>query len=286
MELYLNQILRYLIHVLLASSGQLFILFGPLLVLALFLNYSAGLTARLSVRFWGRNIFMYGFVWLGCSVHELSHAFFALIFGHKIKEIELFKPNSDGESIGHVSHSYNKRSIYQKTGNFFIGIGPLLAGGIVLFLATLLIFHIQVTEIFKFRITTALFSDKIIFNQFINSLWSGLQDCIRLVLAGNSINWWKSGLFIYVLYSTGSSMTLSKSDVKGAIAGLIWVVVFVLIFNLLTLWISDFATKGVAGITQYISAFYFLLLLSFLSNLLFILLFLVLNGIKSIFISR
>ena len=120
MEKYLSQILSYLNHVFQATFSQLFILFGPLLILALFLNLSASLNARLSVRFWGRNLFLYGFGWLGCSVHELSHAFFALIFGHKINEIELFKPNSDGESLGHVSHSYNKRSIYQKTGNFFI----------------------------------------------------------------------------------------------------------------------------------------------------------------------
>ena len=286
MEKYLSQILNYILHVFQASFGQLFVLLGPLIVLAFFLNFSAGLNARLSVRFWGRNFYLYGFGWLGCSVHELSHAFFALIFGHKIKEIELFKPNSDGESIGHVSHSFNKRSIYQKTGNFFIGIGPLLAGGIVLFVITWILFRIEITAIFKYRITTGVFSDKVVFNQFITALWSGLIYCKNLVLDGILIISWKSFLLIYVLYSTGSSLTLSKSDLKGAATGLLWLVIFVLIFNLLTLWIGDFAAKGVAGVTTYISAFYFLLILSFVSNLFFIMLFFVLNIFKSIFTSR
>ena len=118
MKIYLTQILNYLLNVLQSTCHQLFILFGPLLVLVVLLHLSAMMTARQSVRFWGRDLFLYGFAWLGCSVHELSHAFFAIIFGHKITEVELFKPDKNGESLGHVSHSYNKKSIYQKTGNF------------------------------------------------------------------------------------------------------------------------------------------------------------------------
>ena len=185
-----------------------------------------------------------------------------------------------------MSHSFNKRSIYQKTGNFFIGIGPLLAGGIVLFVITLILFHIQITEIFKFRITSEIFSDKILFNQFVAALWAGLISCKELVFGGTPITWWKFVVLVFVLYSTGSSMTLSNSHVKGAVAGFLWVIIFSLIFNLLTLWIGDFTAKAVAGMTQYIAAFYFLLMLSFLCNLFFIMLFLVLNILKSFFTSR
>ena len=286
MEKYFSQIVSYLIHVFQASFNQLFVLFGPLLILALFLNFSAGLTARLSLRFWGRTVFLYGFGWFGCSIHELSHAFFALIFGHKIREIALFEPNSNGESLGHVSHSFNKRSIYQKIGNFFIGIGPLLAGGIVLFLITLILYRITITDIFRFQISTAIFSERVVVSQFFKALWSGLIAFRIVVFEGFVHSWWKSVLFCYVLYSTGSSMTLSKSDVKGALSGFLWLILLVLIFNLLTLWISNFGAEGVVRINTFISAFYFLLVLSFIANVSFSILFFILNLLKNIFVHR
>jgi len=285
MENYFHQIIDYLIKVIQSSLNQLLVLFGPLLVLVLILNFSAILTARLSLRFWGRRIFLYGFGWLGCSVHELSHAFFALIFGHKIKEMVLFEPNSKGEALGHVSHTYHKKSIYQKIGNFFIGIGPLLAGGLVLLLINLILFRINITEFSKYRISAETFFNFQIFKQIVVATWSGLLVYKNLVTFGNSEVWWRSALLIYVLYSIGSSMTLSKPDVKGALAGFLWIVVFILTFNLLTRWIGDFAirflTQGKS--MAYISVFYFFLILSFLGNLIFILLFFVLNLLKSLF---
>ena len=232
MENYFHQIIDYLIRVIQSSLNQLLVLFGPLLVLVLILNFSAILTARLSLRFWGRRIFLYGFGWLGCSVHELSHAFFALIFGHKIKEMVLFEPNSKGEALGHVSHTYHKKSIYQKIGNFFIGIGPLLAGGLVLLLINLILFRINITEFSKYRISAETFFNFQIFKQIVVATWSGLLVYKNLVTFGNSEVWWRSALLIYVLYSIGSSMTLSKPDVIGALAGFLWIVVFILTFNL------------------------------------------------------
>ena len=285
MEKYLIQIVSYLVKVVQLSLNQLLVLFGPLLVLVLILNFSAILTARLSLRFWGRNIFLYGFGWLGCSVHELSHAFFALIFGHKIKEMVLFEPNSKGESLGHVSHTYNKKSIYQKIGNFFIGIGPLLAGGLVLLVINLILYRINITDFSKFRISTEIFINIQIFKQIVTAVWTGLMVYKNLVSSGNSAVLWKSALLIYVLYSIGSSMTLSKPDVKGALSGFGWLIIFILIINLLTFWIGDFSTRFLSQgmMMTYLSVFYFFLILSFLANLIFILLFFILNLLKSLF---
>jgi len=284
MENYLNQILSYLLNVLQATFNQLFILFGPLLILIALLNLSAIFTARLSVRFWGRNFFLYGFGWLGCSVHELSHAFFALIFGHKISEITLFEPNSNGESLGHVSHSYNKNSIYQKTGNFFIGISPLLFGGIVLFLCVLLLFRFDVTTLSSFRISPHVLTDFALLKQIGLNIWNSLITFSSLVFIGAGSVWWKSALLIYILYSVGSSMTLSKSDVGSAISGFLWLIIIFLVFNLITLWIGNFVIDFLSRIVVYISGFYFLLILSTIANILFITVLFILNLIKSVFV--
>lgn len=284
MDSYLSLIWKYLLNVLLSSYNQLFILFGPLLVLVVLLNLTAKFTARMSVSFWGRNLFLYGFGWLGTSVHELSHAFFALIFGHKITEIELFKPNSDGESLGHVSHSYNKRSIYQKIGNFFIGTSPLLSGGIVLFFSVLLIFTFDITSLSTFRITPQVFTDLTLLKQLAISIWHSLIAFFSIVFTG--AHWWKSVLLVYILYSTGSAMTLSKSDVGSAVSGFLWVVVFFLVFNLITVWIGNFAIEFLSRFVRYIAGFYFLLILSAIANLVFITILLILNGFKNLFVSK
>jgi len=286
MENYLSRFWDYLLNVLLSTYNQLFILFGPLLILVALLNLSAIFTARMSVRFWGRNLFLYGFGWLGCSVHEMSHAFFALIFGHKISEVELFKPNSNGESLGHVSHSYNKKSIYQKIGNFFIGISPLLFGGIVLFLITWLIFGFNVVSLSSFRITSHDFTSYILLKQIGIGIWHSLLSYFTLVFTGSAAIWWKSVLLVYILYSTGSSMTLSKSDVGSAVSGFLWFIVFFLIFNLLTLWIGNFVSVFLTRIAGYISGFYFLLILSLMANLLFLMILVVLNLFKNLFVRR
>ncbi len=284
MENYFSKFSNYLLDVLQATYSQLFILFGPLLVLVVLLNLSAIFTARLSVRFWGRNLFLYGFGWLGCSVHELSHAFFALIFGHKITEIKLFEPNSDGESLGHVSHSYNKRSIYQKTGNFFIGISPLLFGGIVLFICVLLLFYFDVTTLSTLSISPHALTDLSLLKQIGLNIWNSLISFSSIVFVGPAAVWWKSTLLIYILYSTGSSMTLSKSDVGSAISGFLWLIIIFLLFNLITLWIGNFVIDFLGRIVGYISGFYFLMILTMIANLVFIIVFSILNLIKGLFV--
>jgi len=284
MDTYLSRLFEYLQNVLLSTYHQLFILFAPLLVMVVLLNFSASFTARMSVRFWGRNLFLYGFGWLGCSVHEMSHAFFAIIFGHKISEIELFKPNSDGESLGHVSHSYNKKSIYQKIGNFFIGISPLLFGGIVLFLITWFLFGFNIVSLSSFRITSHDFTSFLLINQLAVSIWHSLFSFFSIVFTGTGAIWWKSALLVYVLYSTGSSMTLSKSDVSSAISGFLWFIVFFLLFNLLTLWIGNFVSVFLQKMVGYIAGFYFILILSLAANLLFLTILVILNLVKSLFV--
>lgn len=286
MENYLAKILSYLLNIWQSSFNQLFILFGPLLVLVLLLNLSAKLTTRLSVRFWGLNLFLYGFAWLGCSVHELSHAFFAMIFGHKITSIELFKPNSKEESLGRVVHSYNKKSIYQKTGNFLIGISPLLSGGIILYFSMLLIFNLNITKLSTFGISTQIFTDLAMFKQIGVDLLRSLKSMSELLFTGTTVVWWKSALILYILYSAGSSMTLSKSDVGSALQGFLWVIILFLIFNLCTLWIGNFAIDFLTTHINYISSFYFLLVLSFVANLLFTMILVVLNLVKSLFVGK
>lgn len=60
----------------------------------------------------------------GTPIHELSHALMAIIFGHRIKKIQLFQSGNDGR-LGYVEHQWNTRSVYQSVGVFFIALAPL-----------------------------------------------------------------------------------------------------------------------------------------------------------------
>jgi hypothetical protein len=50
----------------------------------------------------------------------------------KINGISLFSPNLSSGSLGFVNHSYHTNSLYQMMGNFFIGMAPLIGGGLLL----------------------------------------------------------------------------------------------------------------------------------------------------------
>lgn len=62
---------------------------------------------------------------VGVPLHEISHAFTAWLFGHKVTQVKLYGVGEGGLS-GHVLHSWNPRSIYQRQGLFWIGISPLI----------------------------------------------------------------------------------------------------------------------------------------------------------------
>ena len=76
--------------------------------------------------------FMSAFI--GVPIHELSHAFFAVLFRHKIDKMCLFQRESSGR-LGYVQHCWNTRSLYQVVGLFFIAIAPLFGAGLVIVLS-------------------------------------------------------------------------------------------------------------------------------------------------------
>src|SRR5690606_23839416 len=114
-------------------------LVGPIVLLAFIMNFISRKNESLGYKVMGQNVYLYGFAWLGTSIHELGHAIFAILFAHKISEIKLFTPGS-GKSLGHLKHSYTKGNPYQTLGNFFIGLGPILLGSFLLLVVTWLLF--------------------------------------------------------------------------------------------------------------------------------------------------
>lgn len=89
-------------------------------------------TKKLLVTYWGLN----SQVWLGglgIMIHEASHLLTALVFRHHIDGVKLLQfPSTDQQTLGYVRHSWNQHSKYQRLGNFFIGLAPVVGCSLVL----------------------------------------------------------------------------------------------------------------------------------------------------------
>ena len=208
-------------YLLQAFKSSLLILGGgvlPLLAAAFVMQIIANILRKLL-----RTRLGDGYVYLtapGVMLHELGHAFFCLVFRHKIIEMKLFAPDDNG-TLGYVLHTYNPNSLYQKIGNFFIGTGPVWGG-----LAALVLLS-------RLLLPSAMLEGNSAMEQ-IQHFFSGLA----------TLAFWKSRqswLWIYLSLTIVSHITLSTPDLKGAGDGFIMIVLTVLLVNLLFGWCGNWA---------------------------------------------
>lgn len=270
--------LQYLLDVLLATAMHLAILLAPLLILGLIMHVISQQIEKRTVGIIGMHGYLYLFGWIGTAVHELGHLIFALLFGHHVSNVKLFSFNASNPEMGYVKHTFNKKNIYQNLGNFFIGIGPILLGGSALFIIGYFLIDLNVNSVtnnnLKFINSSITESIKNVFF----SLYDALMNLIKTITqsasgrTGNETVWWKYLLFFYLLFAIGSAISLSKSDIKGSFSGLLLFVALILIFNLTTLWMGDFATTIFTSISNVVSGFYLILMVSIIFNLGFLLL--------------
>lgn len=174
---------------------------------------------------------------IGTPVHELSHALMCVAFGHKITEIKLYKPDTDG-TLGYVNHSYNPRNLYHQIGNFFIGIAPILGGSGVIFL----LMYLLVPGIFSEVVDELKFIPLISFNLFeastysasLQIFWDIVEDIFGFTNTG-SILWW---VFIVLSFMIASHMELSTSDIKGGFKGFLFIAALLLIADIIMYFVS------------------------------------------------
>ena len=210
------------------SATQLILFFviiiGFTLLLTILQRIFLKLTGRVGI------IITYSTGVIGTPVHELSHALFCLIFGHKIEAISLFRISDDGV-LGYVEHSYNESNWYQKLGNFFIGIAPIFGGAAVIFLLVRFMsptaYNGMIDAVDNISTTTI----------FSSTFWSEL-----FVVIGESIKaffvldvknglWWVCMILVLCI---STHMCLSRADMRGSLSGIILFVVAIIVANVIT----------------------------------------------------
>jgi len=170
---------------------------------------------RRRLHFLGDRTFLY-LTAPGVAVHELSHAVFCLIFGHKIIKMNLFSPEEDG-TLGYVRHQYNSHNLYQRIGNFFIGTGPIWGGLLLLYLSSRLLLP---EDVFLPE----------------RDLSDNLSAFLKVFFTLGS---WRSVSFyiwLYVSLTISAHITLSYADIKGAKDGFVFLSGIVILSYLLFGW--------------------------------------------------
>lgn len=233
----INSILEFVKLVVLTTASQLFWLLGLLFIFGLLLYLFARFTRITYVKSVGQKMDIIFTGWIGTPVHELGHAIFCILFRHKIVEIKLYSPNSEDGTLGYVNHSYNPNSTFQKIGNFFIGVGPIIFGALVLYA----IFYYLVpnkSEVFVYiesQSQTLVNSVRGEYAGVLASIWGTTKATLGGLFKAANFSDYKFWIFLYLAISISSHMQLSPPDIKGAKGGLISLLIFFLVLNLIIL---------------------------------------------------
>ncbi|WP_419881849.1 hypothetical protein ACN6MY_20660 [Peribacillus sp. B-H-3] len=167
--------------------------------------------------------------WLGTPIHELGHALMCVLFMHKIREIKFFQWNSPDGVLGYVSHEYNRGSVYQSAGNFFIGIAPVLMGITSLILGM----HVLLPHSYHAFISGAEtgardYSDA---GDMVKHAFGSMMMLLKLIFTGNNLLRPSFWLFLYLSMCISSHIALSAEDMKGAWKGLVVLSGLLVMFN-------------------------------------------------------
>lgn len=218
---------------------------------------------------------------VGTPIHELSHALMCLLFGHKITEIKLYQPKSNDGSLGHVSHTYNKKNIYHQIGNFFIGTAPVLLGGAFLLLFMLILtpgtFGSVTSEMHTLHFGGSPVST-------VSSIFTFVWGMIKALFSPHNFISWRWWILIVLAVMISTHMEMSASDIKSSLRGLLFISIILLLVDGIVYLISRDAFFSFVGSAvsfgSLLSAF---LSLSILFLVILLLISLLIKGVGAIF---
>lgn len=228
----------FIIELLIRTGLETVYLTGAIILVGLLLGLLEKKASRNFQRSFGNNAVMVtGFI--GTPIHELSHAMIALLFRHKVTSVKLFQRPDENGVMGYVNHSYNKNSLYQQIGNFFIGVAPIFGG----LIAIIVLMRLLIPE--AFEAFMKILVESVNFETFTLLTLEGIANAylglLTLIFSLENFQNFYFYIFLFAAVCIASHMSLSSADTKGAFKGLATIFLVLLIFNLL-------------GLSQYIPA--------------------------------
>lgn len=218
---------------------------------------------------------------LGTPVHELSHALMCLVFGHRITDMQLYNPASEDGTLGYVSHTYRRRNVYHQIGNFFIGVAPVLLGGLLIILL-LSLFLPDAYDTIASEIDTLSAADPGSFP--IVEFFSFVGTSISVIFSGDSLSSWQGWIFIILALTISMCVEMSGADIKSGLRGLAFLLAVMLLVNGVIYLISPEAFSAItAAIMSFGLAIASILSISALFLMLILIIALIIRAISGIF---
>jgi hypothetical protein len=231
--------MNFFIELIIKTIIETFYLTGMIILVGFFLGILRNKSIKNFQRGFGmKSVMITGFI--GVPIHELSHAIFAVLFGHKIIDIKLFqRPDADGV-MGYVKHTYNVDSIYQQIGNFFIGTAPIF-GGIT---SIIVLMKIVIPESYSQFLNILIKNLNVVnLNKYaVEGILNSYAALIKTIFSLKNLENPYFFVFLFAAICISSHISLSYADIKGAYRGLSIIFLILLIFNVL-------------GLTKYVFAF-------------------------------
>lgn len=172
---------------------------------------------------------------IGTPVHELGHAIMCIPFRHKIEDIRLFRPISgkkDG-TLGYVNHSFNSKDMFQKIGNFYIAVAPIILGTMLLILNTKLLVPNIFTIILN-SVNDNLTVNNITMTNVLTTIYETFKILMSNIFTSNNLTKLNFWIFLFICMSISTHISLSTADMKGALSGIISFVFVVVVINLIS----------------------------------------------------
>lgn len=221
---FLRHTVAVVLPALRATAGHCLPLLLPLFGVGWLIHLAASVFERDAVSLLGVKGYLYVLGWPGTSVHELGHAVFCPLFGHRISGMKLFSFNPKSSSAGFVSHTFNRRNPWHLAGNFFISVGPLLLGALVVYLLLRFLagFPLQLSQIYSYGQTIPGPENSIVegAQSWALLFWKAFRHLWSAVTANLDFKDWRLYLAAWLTLGVGSGMVLSGADIKLALQGL------------------------------------------------------------------
>lgn len=170
--------------------------------------------------------------WIGTPIHEIGHWIQCVIWLHKIKSVKLLQTNDPNGVLGYVEHQFNPKSVYQRIGNFFIGIGPIISGIGTIVLAM----YLLVPQSFA-ALHSQIQQNSAAGQKLDLQMLQTLGDSVLLM--GKSLfttdNFTQPSFWIFVILAIciSSHIALSKPDIENSYQGLLTILSVLILINLI-----------------------------------------------------